>query len=329
MVSHYILYIHIRPNWRIEIQARIKLKSAHVNVMNHRLSQKCIIHPSEDIIKIFFLYQLYIYIRDQPRAKCTHLVGWYSRLRIACRVIKRDLTLEGEAGTELQSVSGQCSFLWRHMSYLVGSLVELLGVKGATETQGDALAEEDVVANGGDAAVVELDLGKGDGVDAVLRRDLEADGVARLGVPGGLGTGLDLGVDLVVVRGGKDAEVVGGSDGGAVLGGGVANGGRVGGDGGLVDVVTSRGTGEEALVADDGVNVGGGALEEVEKGAAVEAGLLEEQVELGALGGGGGEEVEETLKLQALGEGVVDLELGVENVGSVPGLGEGETCRQS
>lgn len=90
----------------------------------------------------------------------------------------------------------------------MGSLVELLGVKGATETEGNTLTEEHVVANGGNTAVVELDLGEGDGVDAVLGSNLKADGVASLGVPGGLGTGLNLGVDLVVVRSGKDAQVV-------------------------------------------------------------------------------------------------------------------------
>lgn len=51
------------------------------------------------------------------------------------------LTLEGEAGTEL-----------------VGSLVELLGIERATETQGDALAEEDVVGKSGNTTVVDLDL---------------------------------------------------------------------------------------------------------------------------------------------------------------------------
>lgn len=208
----------------------------------------------------------------------------------------------------------------------MGSLVKLLGVERATETQGDALAEEDVVGKGSDTAVVDLDLGEGDGVDAVLAGNLEADSVAGLGVPGGLGTGLDLAVDLVVVRGGKDAQVVGGGDGSAVKRGSIANGGAVGGDGGLVDVVAGAGTGEEALVADDGINVGGRALEEVEESTAVEAGLLEEQVELGTLGSGGGEEVEETLELEALGEGVVNLELGVEGVGGVPGLGEGQAC---
>jgi hypothetical protein len=51
------------------------------------------------------------------------------------------LTLEGEAGAEL-----------------VGSLVELLGIERATKTQGDALAEEDVVGKSGNTTVVDLDL---------------------------------------------------------------------------------------------------------------------------------------------------------------------------
>lgn len=211
----------------------------------------------------------------------------------------------------------------------MGSLVELLGVERATETQGDTLAEEDVVAESSDTAVVELDLGERDGVDAVLGGNLEADSVASLGVPGGLGTSLNLGVDLVVVRGGKDAQVVSGSDSGAVLGSGVTDGSAVAGDGGLLDIVASRGTSEETLVADNGVDVGLGTLEEVEEGTAVEAGLLEVEVELGTLGSSGGEEVEETLELEALGEGVVDLNLGVEGVGGVPGLGKGKTCKKS
>jgi hypothetical protein len=48
--------------------------------------------------------------------------------------------------------------LLRNGTNLVGSLVELLGVERATETQGDALAEKDVVGKGSNAAVVDLDL---------------------------------------------------------------------------------------------------------------------------------------------------------------------------
>lgn len=226
----------------------------------------------------------------------------------------------------------------------MGSLVELLGIERATKTQGNALAEENVVGKGGNTAVVDLDLqrlsaaynrtwhicnsnlGERDGVNAVLAGNLKTDSVASLGVPGSLGTSLDLAVDLVVVGSSKDAQVVSGSDGSAVLGSSIADGGAVGSDSSLVDVVASRGTSEETLVADNGINVSNGALEQVKEGTAVETGLLEVEVELGTLASGGGQEVEETLKLEALGEGVVDLELGVEGVGGVPGLGQGEAC---
>jgi len=40
----------------------------------------------------------------------------------------------------------------------VGGLVELLGVERSTNTEGDALTEEDVVGDGGDTAVVDLGL---------------------------------------------------------------------------------------------------------------------------------------------------------------------------
>lgn len=79
-------------------------------------------------------------------------------------------------------------------------------------------------------------------------------------------------------------------------------------------------------MANNGVNVGGRTLEEVKEGTAVETGLLEVQVELGTLGGGGGKKVEVTLELQALGQGVGNLDLSVENIGGVPGLGKGEAC---
>lgn len=51
------------------------------------------------------------------------------------------LTLEGEAGTDL-----------------VGSLVEVLGVEGSAQAEGDTRAEEDVVSESGNTAVVDLGL---------------------------------------------------------------------------------------------------------------------------------------------------------------------------
>ena len=40
----------------------------------------------------------------------------------------------------------------------MGGLIELLGIKRGTDAEGDALAEEHVVGDGGDAAVVDLGL---------------------------------------------------------------------------------------------------------------------------------------------------------------------------
>jgi hypothetical protein len=174
--------------------------------------------------------------------------------------------------------------------------------------------------------LAETYLDEGDGVEAVLGGDLEADGVAALGVPGGLGTGLDLGVDLVVVAGREDTQVVSSGDGSGVGGGLEADGGAVAGDLSLLDVITSGSASEETLVADDGVDASGGALEEVEEGTAVEAGLLEVEVELGSTSLGGGEQTKDTLELEALGEVVGELNLGLERARGVPRLGEGQAC---
>ena len=41
---------------------------------------------------------------------------------------------------------------------LVGGLVELLGIEGGAKAESDARAEENVVGNGSDTTVVDLDL---------------------------------------------------------------------------------------------------------------------------------------------------------------------------
>ena len=128
----------------------------------------------------------------------------------------------------------------------------------------------------------------------------------------------------MVVAGGEKGQVVAGSDGSGVLGNAVADGSGVLGDGGLVDVVTTLSTDEEALVAENGVEVGGGAVQEIEEGTGVQVGLLEVKVELSTLGLLSGLVLGQDLSLEALGDVVVELELGVESVGGGPSLGEGE-----
>ena len=128
----------------------------------------------------------------------------------------------------------------------------------------------------------------------------------------------------MVVAGGEERQVVAGGDGSGVLGNAVADGSGVLGDSGLVDVVTTLSTDEESLMAENSVEVGGGAVQEVEEGTGVQVGLLEVEVELGTLGLLSGLVLSEDLSLEALGNVVVELELGVESVGSGPRLGEGE-----
>ena len=244
-----------------------------------------------------------------------------------------NLTLEGKAGAEL-----------------VAGLVELLGIERAANAEGQTAVDLGVVGEGGNAEVVDLGLrmvswvwvliareithlGEGSRVKLVLGSELKTDVGAGLGVPGGLGTGLDSRVDLLVVGGGEDAQGVGGSDGGVVERGGVANGGAVLGDGGLLDVVADLTTNDEALVGDDSVGDGtdGTGSGVVGEDTAVEVGLLEVEVDLLALVAGSRAEVGEDLSLQAAGKGVVELDLSSENVGGVPRLGDADAwalCRQ-
>lgn len=167
-------------------------------------------------------------------------------------------------------------------------------------------------------------LDKGGGIKLVLGSNLELRLGRSVGVPGGLGTSLNLGVDAVVVRSGEHAQVVGGGDGSGVLGNGVTNGSSIAGDAASLDIVADLGTSEETVVADSHVTLEGGSLEEVEEGTGVEEGLLEVNVELGALAGVCGEELGEDFGLEALGDGVVELDLGVESVEGGPGLGESQ-----
>ena len=171
------------------------------------------------------------------------------------------------------------------------------------------------------------------GVKLVLGSKLETDVGAGLGVPGSLSTGLNSSVDLLVVGGREDAQGVGGCDSGVVQRGSVTDSGAVLGDGGLLDVVADLTTNNEALVRNDGIGNGadgtsGGVVSE---DTAVEVGLLEVEVDLLALVASGGAEVGENLGLQARGEGVVELDLGSEDIGGVPRLSDANAwafCRQ-
>lgn len=229
---------------------------------------------------------------------------------------------------------------------------QLLRIKRATNAERDAAVDLEVVSEAGNTAVVDLGLFlfivnhlivlfasdwhhsylcKRERINLVLAGELNADSGAALGIPGGLGTSLHSRVDLLVVRGSKDVQAVGGGDGSVVLRGGVSKCGRVLGDGGLLNIIAHLTTDHESLVAEDKVAVGAdlAAGLQVEESTAVEVLLLEVKIELLALVPGGRVEVGQDLALQSVGKGVIQFHLGSEQIGRVPGLGNADTCTSS
>lgn len=130
----------------------------------------------------------------------------------------------------------------------------------------------------------------------------------------------------MVVACGEDAQVVARGDGCAVHAVLVANGSGVASDGCLLDIVTGFTTDDEALVADDGVDCCGRAFEQVDEGTHVEGGLLEVEVELAGEVLGVGLEGAESLNLEALGNVLLELKLGVKCVEGRPGERAGDAC---
>ena len=79
-------------------------------------------------------------------------------------------------------------------------------------------------------------------------------------------------------------------------------------------------------MTDSEVSVEGGTLEKVDEGAAVEVGLSEVEVQFCAGVLGSREELGEDFGFQTVGDGVVELDFGIEGVQSRPCLSQGKTC---
>ena len=142
---------------------------------------------------------------------------------------------------------------------LVSCLAQILCVERGAETEGDACAELDVVGQCCDAAVIDLGLfdfvsrdflrrnrlavhlRERAGIKLVFARNLKTNVVTCFGVPGGLRTSFYLAVDLVIIAGGEDAQVVGSLDSSGVLRQTVANGCRVFGHSGFLNIIACLG----------------------------------------------------------------------------------------
>lgn len=130
---------------------------------------------------------------------------------------------------------------------------------------------------------IETYLSERERVKLVLAGQLKTSGLGARDVVASLGADLDGAVDLLVVRGHDDVQVLHSVDGGVVGRGLVSETETVAGDSALADVVGSLTTDEEALVAGDGVNggvdvAGSGAV--VDESAGVHVRVLPGEVQL-------------------------------------------------
>ena len=106
----------------------------------------------------------------------------------------------------------------------------------------------------------------------------------------------------------------------------VTNGSGILGKSSFLRVVASLRADQEAFVAENAVDVGYRALENVEESAGVEVRLLEVEVELGTEGLRLGGEVCDSFGLQSVGDLVVQLDFRLEDVCGGPHLGQGQAC---
>ena len=162
---------------------------------------------------------------------------------------------------------------------------------------------------------------KGCPINPILGGYLEGNVVTNFGVPNGLGSSLNGCIDFVIVRCREDAQIVRSVNRRSVLRSQIADGCRVSSDGSLLHVVASFRAHSEPFVAQDGIDRGGGTLEEIDKGATVEVWLLEMQIRLGAVLLGGRMVRGSQLGLQSFRDGVLEFDLGVKGVGRCPTLG--------
>lgn len=94
----------------------------------------------------------------------------------------------------------------------------------------------------------------------------------------------------------------------------VPNRGGVLGHSSFLYIITCFSADQKPFMAQNGVDVGGGSLEEVEESTEVEVGLLIMEIDFSAVGLLGRQVVGEDFGFQAFGELVFEFDLGIERV---------------
>lgn len=151
-------------------------------------------------------------------------------------------------------------------------------------------------------------------IKLVFAGNFQSHVVARFRIPGCLGTCFYRAIDHVIVACREDSQVIGSLDRGGILLQTIPDRSRVLGDSRLLDIIACFGADKETFVSKHGVNVGGGAFEEVEEGAEVEVGLLIVEIQFPAVGLFGWKVIGEDFGFEALGELVFKFDFGIERI---------------
>jgi len=140
-------------------------------------------------------------------------------------------------------------------------LIQFLCVKSQTERSLNTRTEGLSVTKGNDARVVDLGLDERRRVKVGLGTNFKANtAVSGLGVVDGLGAGLNVTADAMVVGRGEGLEVIETMEGNSVLRGIVSDGRSIAGDVATSNVVRSLGTDKETIATQNGVRSESGAL---------------------------------------------------------------------
>lgn len=221
------------------------------------------------------------------------------------------LVLKSELGTDAVGASAN------------GGILELVGVDGNTKRGLDTRAEGLGVGESKSTSAGNLGLDKCSLVKIDLGANFEVHGVGGRGrVVDGLCARLDVSVDTVIVRSREETHVAETVDGDSIVWRCVTEGGRIAGDRSVVDIVVCLCTDEDTVASKDNVARDIRPVEEVKGGTGVITGLLESQVEETAIDALFRIQARVGLEFETLCELVLNLELGAEDVGSRPCVGE-------
>jgi len=204
-------------------------------------------------------------------------------------------------------------------------IVQLVGVEGEASGHLNAGAEALGVTEDEETCGVNLCLNKGRAVQIGLCTDFKANvACGRLRIVNGLGTSLNIAADAVVVRSSEGVHVSKAVDGDSVFGCTVAEGGSVTRNAALGDVVSAFSTKKETVTTEDSVSSERRALEDINEGTGVETRLLVDGAQDGVFSAFVGVESRVDFELQALGDLVLDLDGGPEDVARRPSFSDSE-----